>query len=82
MMALDATRHLYNARVDPRRRTFAVGLYTHVLESYGVVYDQPIVHNERQSSAAVEGVERYNASGDESVRLSLLAGDTHGYVVI
>ena len=28
MMALDASRHLYNARVDPRRRTFAVGLYT------------------------------------------------------
>ena len=37
MMALDASRHLYNARVDPRRRTFAVGLYTHVVESYGVV---------------------------------------------
>ena len=54
MMALDASRYLYNARVDPRRRTFAIGLYTHVLESYGVIYDQPIVHNERQSSAALE----------------------------
>ncbi|MCA0215575.1 MAG: Tn3 family transposase [Proteobacteria bacterium] len=82
MMALDASRHLYNARVDPRRRTFAVGLYTHVLESYGVIYDQPIVHNERQSSAALEGVEQYNARNEESMRLSLLAVDTHGYRVI
>ena len=27
MMSLDASRHLYNARVDPRRRTHAVGVY-------------------------------------------------------
>ena len=82
MMALDASRHLYNARVDPRRRTFAVGLYTHVLESYGVIYDQPIVHNERQSSAALEGVEQYNVRNEESMRLSLLAVDTHGYTYV
>ena len=82
MMALDASRHLYNARVDPRRRTFAVGLYTHVLESYGVIYDQPIVHNERQSSAALEGVEQYNARSEESMRLSVLAVDTHGYTYV
>lgn len=82
MMALDASRHLYNARVDPRRRTFAVGLYTHVLSSYGVIYDQPIVHNERQGPAAVEGVEQYNARADESMRLSLLAVDTHGYTYV
>lgn len=82
MMALDASRHLYNARVDPRRRAFAVGLYTHVLSSYGVIYDQPIVHNERQGPAAVEGVEQYNARADESTRLSLLAVDTHGYTYV
>jgi TnpA family transposase len=82
MMALDASRHLFNARVDPRRRTFAVGLYTHVLSSYGIIYDQPIVHNERQGPAAVEGVEQYNARADESTRLSLLAVDTHGYTYV
>jgi len=82
MMALDASRYLYTARVDPRRRTHAVGLYTHVLETYGVVYDQPIVHNERQSSAALEGVEQYNARSGESARLSLLAVDTHGYTYV
>jgi len=81
-MALDATRHLYNARVDPRRRTFAVGLYTHVLGSYGVIYDQPIVHNERQAPAAVEGVEQHNARAGDSTQLSLLAVDTHGYTYV
>lgn len=79
MMSLDASKHLFNARIDPRRRTYAVGIYTHVLGTYGVIYDQPIVLNERQAGAAVEGVERYNASMDDGIRLSLLAVDTHGY---
>ena len=30
MVSLDASRHLWNARVDPRRQTCAAGLYTHV----------------------------------------------------
>ncbi|MGL4233986.1 MAG: Tn3 family transposase, partial [Casimicrobium sp.] len=79
MMALDASRHLFNARVDPRRRSFAVGLYTHVLDAYGVIYDQPIVLNERQVAAAVEGAEQYNMNNPDGVRLSLLSVDTHGY---
>jgi hypothetical protein len=33
MMSLDASRHLWNARVDSRRRTYAAGLYTHVRDS-------------------------------------------------
>ena len=80
MMALDASRHLYNSRTDPRRRTRAIGLYTHVLDVYGVAHDEPIVHNERQGSVAVSGVEEYNAAQtDENMRLSMLAVDTHGY---
>lgn len=78
MMSLDASKHLWNARVDPRRRTHAVGMYTHVLDQHGIVYDQPIVLNERQAGPAIEGVVRYNDS-NERVRLSLLAVDTHGY---
>jgi TnpA family transposase len=79
MMAVDASQHLYNARVDPRRRTFAVGLYTHVLDAYEVIYDQPIVLNERQAAVTVEGVEQYNMNREDAVRVSLLAVDTHGY---
>jgi TnpA family transposase len=79
MMALDSSRYLYNARVDPRRRTFAAGIYTHVLDRYGVIYDQPIVLNERQGAFAVEGIERYNTTGEDRVRIALLAVDTHGY---
>ena len=78
MMSLDASKHLWNARVDPRRRTFAAGLYTHVLDQHGIIYDQPIVLNERQAGPAIEGVVRYNDS-NERARLSLLAVDTHGY---
>lgn len=79
MMSLDASRHLYNARLEPRRGTPAVGIYTHVYGSYGVFYDQPIVLNERQAAAAIHGVESHNAQSLEGIRLSLLAVDTHGY---
>lgn len=78
MMSLDTSKHLWNARVDPRRRTHAAGIYTHVLDQHGIIYDQPIVLNERQAGPAIEGVVRYNDS-NERVRLSLLAVDTHGY---
>lgn len=81
MMALDASRQLWNARVDPRRRTYAAGIYTHLRDRWGSVYDQPIVLNERQAGVAIEGVEQYNRTEDR-IRLSLLAVDTHGYVVI
>lgn len=80
MMSLDASRYLYNARLDPRRRTPSVGLYSHVMGSYGLFYDQPIVLNERQAPAAVHGVESHNNTlGADGIRLSLLAVDTHGY---
>ena len=78
MMSLDASRHLWNARVDPRRRTYAAGIYTHVRDRWGIVYDTPIVLNERQAGVAIEGVEAHNGTADR-IRLALLAVDTHGY---
>lgn len=59
MMSLDAMRHLWKARVDPRRRTFAAGIYTHVRHHWGSVYGQPTVLNERQQGVAIEGVEQH-----------------------
>ena len=47
-MSLDTSQHLFYARVDPRRRTHAVCMYTHVLDQHGIVYNQPIVLNERR----------------------------------
>jgi TnpA family transposase len=78
MMALDASRQLWNARVDPRRRTYAAGIYTHLRDRWGIVYDQPIVLNERQAGVAIEGVEQFNRVEDR-IRLSLLCVDTHGW---
>jgi TnpA family transposase len=40
-MSLEASRYLWNARVDPRRRTYAMGIYSHVLDQWGIIYDQP-----------------------------------------
>lgn len=77
-MSLDTSPHLFYARVDPRRRTHAVGMYTHVLDQHGIVYNQPIVLNERQAGAAIEGAIRHNDNRDDG-GLSRLSVDTHGY---
>jgi len=74
MMSLDATRHLWTARIEPRRRIPAVGTYTHVLDQWAIVYDQPIVLNRRQAGAAIEGVLQ-----QEVAQLQRLAVDSHGF---
>ena len=75
MMSLEATRYLWAARLDPRRRTYAVGTYTHVLDQWGILYDQPIVLNRRQAGAAIEGALRQQHVPD----LERVAVDTHGF---
>jgi TnpA family transposase len=75
MMSLEATRYLWSARLDPRRRTYAVGTYAHVLDQWGILYDQPIVLNRRQVGAAIEGALRQR----QVERLERVAVDTHGF---
>jgi TnpA family transposase len=74
-MSLEASRHLGNAGVDPRRRTYAIGIYAHVLDRWGIIYDQPLVLHQRQAGAAIEGVVRQTAAAN----VERLAVDTHGY---
>jgi TnpA family transposase len=74
-MSLEASRYLWNARVDPRRRTYAMGIYSHVLDQWGIIYDQPLVLHQRQAGAAIEGVVRQTAAAN----VERLAVDTHGY---
>jgi TnpA family transposase len=65
----------WSARIDPRRRTFAVGTYAHVLDQWGIFYDQPIVLNRRQAGAAIEGALRQR----QVERIERVAVDTHGF---
>ena len=74
LMSLDVSRHVWMARVDPKRRRHAVGTYTHVLNQWGIVYDQPLLLSTRQAGAAIEGAVRQSLT-----RLERLAVDTHGY---
>lgn len=74
MMSLDASRRLWNARHDPRRRTPAIGTYTHMLDQWAILHDQAVVLNRRQAGAAIEGALRH-----EAVDLHRLAVDTHGH---
>ncbi len=74
MMSLETSRRVWQARIDPRRQTPAVGVYTHVRDRWGIFYAQPIMLNERQAGAAIEGVVR-----QEPIETAQLAVDTHGY---
>ncbi len=75
MMSLETERAIWQSRADPRRKTASIGIYTHVRDGWGIVYDQPIVLNERQAGVAIEGVVRQSAVED----VGQLAVDTHGY---
>lgn len=74
-MSLEVSRHVWNARIDPRRCIFGVGMYTHVLDQWGIIYDQAIVLGQRQVGAAIEAMVRQTAT----MEVERLAVDTHGY---
>lgn len=75
MVSLDATRRLWNARLDPRRKGPAIGTYPHILDQWSIFYDQPIVLNRRQAGAAIEGALRQTIVD----KLERVAVDTHGF---
>jgi TnpA family transposase len=74
MITLEVSRHLWTARVDPRRRTHAIGSYVHVLDQWGISYDQPIVLNEREAGPAIEGAIR-----SPGTKIEAVAVDTKGH---
>jgi TnpA family transposase len=74
MMSMETTKRVWQARLDPRRNTSSIGIYSHVRDRWGIFYAQPFVLNERQAGVAIEGVIR-----QERIETSQLAVDTHGY---
>ena len=58
MMSLETSKRVWQARVDPRRHTAAMGIYGHVRDRWGIFYAQPMVLNERQAGAAIEESDR------------------------
>jgi TnpA family transposase len=74
MMSMETSQRVFVARNDPRRLTPSVGIYSHTRDRWGISYAQPMVLNDRQAGAAIEGVVR-----DERWETSQLAVDTHGY---
>jgi hypothetical protein len=59
---------LWGARCLPAH---AVGVYTHVLDQHGIVYNQSVVLNERHAGVAIEGVIRHNENRDNGGSLRL-----------
>lgn len=74
MMSMETTKRVWQARLDPRRNTPSIGIYSRVRDRWGMFHAQPFVLNERQAGVAIEGVVR-----QERMETSQLAVDTHGY---
>ena len=75
MMSLETARRVWQARLDPRRQTPSIGIYSHVRDRWGIFHAQPLVLNDqRQAGAAIEGVIRH-----EELDIAQLAVDTHGH---
>jgi TnpA family transposase len=75
MLSLETARHLWSARTDPRRQTASIGSYTHILDQWAILYDQPVLLGRRQTGVAIEGALRQNSIP----HLEQLAVDTHGH---
>jgi hypothetical protein len=79
LRSLDVNRNLWLSRVHPKRRRHAVGTYTHVLDQWGIVYDQPLLLATRQAGAAIEGAVRQSIThGALGGRYPWLRGFRHG----
>jgi len=75
LMSLDASKHLYDARVDPKRRVHGIGVYQNCTRSIGGSRTtNPYRCGRRQVGAALEGVVRQRVTPIRS-----LAVDTHGH---
>jgi hypothetical protein len=74
MMSMDVSKHIWAARMDYRRKLPSIGTYTLVADFWSVLYDMPIILNERQAGAALEAAVRQT-----EVEIDRLAVDTHGY---
>src|SRR5258707_4706306 len=71
LMSLDASKHLYDARVDPKRRVHGIGVYQTVLDQWGIPYDQPLPLLRRQVGAALEGVVRQRVTPIRSLAVDV-----------
>lgn len=74
MMSLDVSKQVWRARMDYRRKVASVGTYTAVSDFWSVIYDLPIVLNERQAGPAIDSVLH-----QKEFEVERLAVDTHGY---
>jgi len=72
MMSMETTKRVWQARLDPRRNTPSIGIYSHVHNRWGIFHAQPFVLNERQAGVAIEGVVR-----QERIETTQLAVDSH-----
>ena len=72
MMSMETTKRVWQARLDPRRNTPSIGIYSHVKTGGASSMRSPLCSMSARR-AAIEGVIR-----QEKLETSQLAVDTHG----
>ena len=74
MMSIDVSKQVWRARQDYRRKVASVGTYTAVSDFWSVIYDTPIILNERQAGPAID-----SKLHQREFEVEQMAVDTHGY---
>ncbi len=75
LMSMETIKRVWQARLDPRRNTPSIGIYSHVKDRWGIFHAQPFVLNERQAGVAIEGVIRQEKGLRHVADASLPLGD-------
>src|SRR5258708_26837243 len=56
MMSLETRQRVWQARLDPRRQTPSVGIYSHVLAGWGLFFSPTLVLHGRSVGVGLRGV--------------------------
>ncbi len=80
MMSMDVSKHIWAARMDYRRKLPSIGTYTLVADFWSVLYDMPIILNERQAGAPWRrrcGRRKWKSTGWPSIRMATRTSPWH-----
>jgi hypothetical protein len=53
MMSLETNKRVWEARLDLRRRTPSMGLYSHVRDRWGIFHARPLILNDQRQAGVV-----------------------------
>jgi hypothetical protein len=54
MMSLETAKRVWQARLDSRRQTPSIGMYSHVRDRWGIFHTQPLILNDQRQAGCAQ----------------------------